>query len=416
MGKFNCVIICLGLCLLSNPWLNGQVTNKVFKESIKTVYLSQGLTNEYITENPCFALENQENWNLQFDDLSLQSGNYSLRIIHCQSDWKQSNLSEIEYLEQFNDVPLRNTASSMGTKIPYQHYQITLPKTRISGNFIAMIYANRNKKDTICTRRYSIYQNELTVAGKMSFAKTNTLRNTHQALEINLLYPDNYLISSEDALKIEIRKNSQSENKIKQFPRPIINSMERKISFPFYNQENSIAGGNEYRMIDARSSQQKLSYVGAIQTENRYTEIITAPEQAQGNYSYVQRPDFNGAYVISNYENPNQALMCDYVWCQFNLKSNFMPNEKIYVVGAFNSYQKNLASEMTYQANQGQYMNRILIKQGIYNYQFTSDSPSNSMLEGNHAQTENLYEVLIYFRKPGQRNDSLVGYQKIQFP
>ena len=40
MGKFNCVIICLGLCLLSNPWLNGQVTNKVFKESIKTVYLS----------------------------------------------------------------------------------------------------------------------------------------------------------------------------------------------------------------------------------------------------------------------------------------------------------------------------------------------------------------------------------------
>jgi hypothetical protein len=93
-----------------------------------------------------------------------------------------------------------------------------------------------------------------------------------------------------------------------------------------------------------------------------------------------------------------------------------MANENIYVVGAFNSYQKNLASEMTYQANQGQYMNRILIKQGIYNYQFTSDSPSNSMLEGNHAQTENLYEVLIYFRKPGQRNDSLVGYQKIQFP
>jgi len=81
-------------------------------------------------------------------------------------------------------------------------------------------------------------------------------------------------------------------------------------------------------MIDARSSQQKLSYVASLQTENRYTEIITATEQPQGNYSYVQRPDFNGAFVISNYENPNQALMSDYVWCQFNLKSAQILNEK----------------------------------------------------------------------------------------
>lgn len=416
MGKFNRLIIYFGLGILSNIPLKAQIANKVFKEPIKTAYLSQGLTNEYITENPCFSIENQENWNLQFDDLSLQSTSYSLRIIHCQADWKPSNLSEIEYLEQFNDIPLRNTASSMGTKIPYQHFQIPLPKTRISGNFIAMIYANRNKKDTILTRRYSIYQSEMTVAGKMSFAKTNSLRNTHQALDINLIYPDSYLISSEDALRIEVRKNNQSENQIKSFPRPIINSMERRISFPFYNQENSILGGNEFRMIDARSSQQKLSYVASLQTENRYTEIITATEQPQGNYSYVQRPDFNGAFVISNYENPNQALMSDYVWCQFNLKSAQYLNEKIYVVGAFNSYQKNTTSEMTYHANIGSYTCRILIKQGIYNYVFASDSATNTSLEGNHAQTENQYEVLVYFKKPGQRNDSLVGYQKIQFP
>lgn len=402
--------------MLSNVNLEAQISNKVFKEYLKTAYLSQGLPNEYITENPCFSIDNQENWTLQFDDLSLQSTTYTLRIIHCQADWNPSNLSEIEYLEQFNDIPLRNTASSMGTKIPYQHFQIPLPKTRISGNFIAMIYANRNKKDTLITRRYSIYQPEMTVAGKMNFAKTNSLRNTHQALEINLLYPDNYLLSTEDALRIEVRKNNLSENQIKSFPRPVINSMERRISFPFFNQENTMLGGNEYRMIDARSSQQKLSYVASLQTENRYTEIITAIEQAQGNYSYVQRPDFNGAFVISNYENPNQPLMCDYVWCQFNLTSKPYPNEKIYVVGAFNSYQKIPSNELTYDSKKGQYIGRILIKQGIYNYIFASESPANTSLEGNHAQTENQYEVLVYFKKPGQRHDSLVGYQKIQFP
>ena len=127
MGKLNSLITFLVLSLLSNVSLKAQIANKVFKENIKTGYLSQGLSNEYITENPCFSIDNQENWNLQFDDLSLQSTSFSLRIIHCQADWKPSNLSEIEYLEQFNDIPLRNTASSMGTKIPYQHFQINLP-------------------------------------------------------------------------------------------------------------------------------------------------------------------------------------------------------------------------------------------------------------------------------------------------
>jgi len=71
---------------------------------------------------------------------------------------------------------------------------------------------------------------------------------------------------------------------------------------------------------------------------------------------------------------------------------------------------------MTYHASIGSYTCRILIKQGIYNYAFASESATNNSLEGNHAQTENQYEVLVYFKKPGQRNDSLVGYQKIQFP
>ena len=40
----------------------------------------------------------------------------------------------------------------------------------------------------------------------------------------------------------------------------------------------------------------------------------------------------------------------------------------------------------------------------------------NNNLEGNHSETENYYEVLVYFRKPGERFDSFIGYQKIQFP
>jgi hypothetical protein len=279
-----------------------------------------------------------------------------------------------------------------------------------------MIYANRNKRDTVLTKRFSIYQNEINVGSKISFAKSNYLRSSHQFIDLNLVYPANYLINSDENLKIEVRKNNQSKNVVPNMPKPMVQAIDRKLTYQFYNQENAIPGGNEFRLIDLRSTQQRLNFVGQINALDRYSEISIIPEQPQGNYSYVQRPDFNGAYVIANYESPNIPLQADYVWCTFILKSRKFEDEKIYVSGAFNSYELTQSNQLQYDEAKGAYLGKVLLKQGIYNYQFSSNNPLNSNLEGNHSETENYYEVLVYFRKPGERFDALIGYQKIQFP
>lgn len=395
---------------------HAQIANKIYKEQIKTTYLSQNSMNELIVENLCMGIERQENTILLFDDLNLENTNYNLRIIHCQSDWKPSQLNEIEYLVDFNDIPIRYPETSMGTKIPYKQFKISLPKLKISGNYIAMVYANRNKRDTVITKRFSIYQNEINIGSKISFAKSNLLRSTHQFIDLNLGYPSAYLINSDENLKIEVHKNNQSENVLAKIPKPMIQAMERKLTYQFYDQENAIPGGNEYRLIDLRSTQQRLNFVGQINTLDRFSEISILPEQAQGNYSYVQRPDFNGAFVIANYENPNNPLQADYVYCTFILKSRKFEDEKIYVIGAFNSFELNHLNQLQYDEAKGAYLGRVLLKQGIYNYQFMSNNPLNNNLEGNHSETENYYEILVYYRKPGERFDSLIGYQKIQFP
>jgi hypothetical protein len=395
---------------------HAQISTKVHKAQIKTAYLSQNTINELIVENLCVDMERQGNINLLFDDLNLENTNYFLRIIHCQSDWKPSPLNEIEYLADFNDIPIRYPEASMGTKIPFKQYKISMPKLKISGNYIAMIYANRNKRDTVITKRFSIYQNEINIGSKISFAKSNPLRNTHQFIDLNLVYPSTFLINSDENLKIEVRKNNQSKNFLPKIPKPMVQAIDRRITYQFYDQENAIPGGNEFRLIYLRSTQQRLNFVGQINTLDQYSEIIITPEQAQGNYSYVQRPDFNGAFVIANYENPNNNQQADYVWCTFILKSRKFDDEKIYVNGAFNSYELNNINQLQYDEAKGAYIGKILLKQGIYNYQFISNNSLNNNLEGNHSETENQYEILIYFRKPGERFDSLIGYQKIQFP
>ena len=395
---------------------HAQISNKINKEQIKTVYLSQNSLNELIVDNLCLDIERQGNVHLLFDDLKLENTNYFLRIIHCQADWKPSPLNEIEYLADFNDIPIRYPETSMGTKISYKQFKISLPKVKITGNYIAMIYANRNKRDTVLTKRFSIYQNEINIGAKISFAKSNQLRSTNQFIDLNLGYPSNYLINSDENLKIEVRKNNQPKNVVPNIPKPMVQAIDRKMTYQFYNQENAIPGGNEFRLIDLRSTQQRLNFVGQINALDRYSEISIIPEQPQGNYSYVQRPDFNGAYVIANYENPNNHLQADYVWCTFILKSRKFEDEKLYVSGAFNSYELNNLNQLQYDETKGAYLGRVLLKQGIYNYQFISSNPLNNNLEGNHSETENYYEVLVYFRKPGERFDSFIGYQKIQFP
>jgi len=406
--------ILLVLTLINS--VHAQIPNKINKEQIKTVYLSQNTTNELIVDNLCLDIERQGNIHLFFDDLNLVNTNYFLRIVHCQSDWKPSPLNEIEYLADFNDIPIRYPETSMGTKIPYKQFKISLPKVKVSGNYIAMIYANRNKRDTVLTKRFSIYKNEINVGSKISFAKSNYLRSTHQFIDLTLGYPANYLINSDENLKIEVRKNNQSKNVVPNMPKPMVQAIDRKLTYQFYNQENAIPGGNEFRLIDLRSTQQRLNFVGQINALDRYSEISIIPEQPQGNYSYVQRPDFNGAYVIANYENPNSPLQADYIWCTFILKSRKFEDEKIYVTGTFNSYELTQSNLLQYDEAKGAYLGKILLKQGIYNYQFSSNNPLNSNLEGNHAETENYYEVLVYFRKPGERFDALIGYQKIHFP
>ena len=56
-----------------------------------------------------------------------------------------------------------------------------------------------------------------------------------------------------------------------------------------------------------------------------------------------------------------------------------------------------------------------LLKQGFYNYLYYVDGAENPYAyDGNHFQTENQYEVLVYTRPIGERADLLVGYTEVQ--
>jgi len=397
------------LLILSLPFCaDSQIQSRIHHPAIKTVFIQ----NESVFQHPNVVLNrgSESKSSLQFDDLGLNYPNYYFRLIHCQADWKPSSLAEIEYLQDFNDFPLRNPESSLGTKVPYLHYSVPIPTVKVSGNYIAMVYNKRNKRDTVLSVRFSVAEQIIQLQTQFSFARTNALRPSHQSIDFKLNIPPNLNFTGDDQLHIEVRQNHQSENLLLKLPAGQFNSQENSLVFPFFNQENAFAGSNEFRLIDLRSSQQKLSFVEHIETAEKINRISTQLEQAQGLYPYVQRNDLNGSYVIESYENRDNPLQADYVQCTFRLKP-LDTSDEIYVVGGFNEFK--MSSVLLLNKETGYLENTQTLKQGIYNYQFKSKNPSNLTLEGNYSQTENVYELLVYYQKPGTRYDSLVGYTTV---
>ena len=66
---------------------------------------------------------------------------------------------------------------------------------------------------------------------------------------------------------------------------------------------------------------------------------------------------------------------------------------------------------MTYK--DGLYTLPLLLKQGLYNYQYETDAKDESegrYIEGSHFQTENVYEIMAYYHPFQPNADLLIGY------
>jgi hypothetical protein len=123
----------------------------------------------------------------------------------------------------------------------------------------------------------------------------------------------------------------------------------------------------------------------------------------------------NGNFVIENLDYRDAALSGDYVFVTFTLAVPPV-NGQLYVLGAMNNWTRSPESKMSFRKDQNVYETTLLLKQGLYNYQYWVDSDQSNgfVIEGSHFETENFYEVFIYYRPFRPNADLLVGYYPIQ--
>ena len=91
----------------------------------------------------------------------------------------------------------------------------------------------------------------------------------------------------------------------------------------------------------------------------------------------------------------------------------------VYLGGDFNFNLTNTASRMKFDMDLSAYTQRILLKQGGYNFQYWfvqkgTTKANVERVEGSYWQTKNEYTVYVYHRPWGERYDKLIAVKSFE--
>lgn len=407
----------------SQQFQNLQYEDRTYEANIKTVlmYPLPNRTDDIARTlySPVININNENRPLIaEFDDLTARFRNFRFKIKHCNADWTPSNLNDIEFTYQYNDNTIDRYEASFNTKIPYYHYWIEIPKLKLGGNYLLIVYEDKRPAKLILTKRFMVYDPKVSILPNVRVSTGITEQRTHQQVDFDINYGRYELISPQEDLKIVVRQNYRWNKSLTNLKPTNVRAFDSQLEFRPFDLSNNFLAGNDFRWFDTRIGRGSGVSVAEVRQLADQSVAYLRIDEARINGLSLQASDFNGQCIVENREAGNSAIEADYLNVVFGLKTPEIPNAKIYVNGGFNQWQLDDANLMTYNVERQMYEASIFIKQGIVNYNYliaTNNKLDESSLEGNYALTTNDYELFVYHRPPAARADILVGYRLIEF-
>ena len=387
--------------------------DQIYEESIKTVrlYPMQDVYDEVI-QPAIIPIQSNRGLVLEFDQLYGDFQSYYARLIHCDGNWEKSKLNNTDFLIPFNEFPITDYQYSFGTRMPYVHYSWEVPHVKRTGNYVIKVYRQGNEADLILTRRFMVYDNRIQINAVVGMSDGIIERDFNQQLNFSIRYTELNIQNPLEEINVVIRQNKRWDNALYNLPPTTLKPDIKTIEYRYFNLENNFQGGNEFRHFDLRSVNILGQNVASIdRKENRVDAFILKDELNIHRQSTFE--DIDGEYVIDNLETDPPEITSEYVFVHFFLESPPL-SESIFILGALSDWKCDDNNLMTYDTQLNGYTKTMLLKQGWYNYlYYMPDSEDPYHFEGSYFETENLYEILVYYRPVGAFADQLIGYTNI---
>ncbi len=365
-------------------------------------------------ENPVIFLNDRNPLILRFDLLTDQFEYLAARIIHCNKDWKKSLLRDMEFLGDINNYRITDYDYSLNTSQPYINYRFNVPTPTLSGNYILAIHRRGNPSDVLFTRKFLVVNNTSQINQQVRISTTVSKRESNQQVDFDVNYGNIQVNNPTRDVSIVILQNHRWQDAITNLQPNLIRPNENYMEFRLLNLSTNFFGWNEFRFFDMRTLDVTGRNVANIESSISGVQVTLPLDASRGKLPYTQNlRDINGNFILQTTDAGEVPLNADYASVRFRLKSP-KRSGKVYVIGRFNNWALSAENLMTYDDRSGYYSKAIQLKQGYYDYLYLVDEPGVEpyILEGSHLLTENDYEILVYYRKPGNVNDELIGYKR----
>lgn len=367
---------------------------------------------------PVYVLGESTPLMLSFDDLRADIRNLYFSIEHSTSEWQSSHLSPLEYAEGFNEDRVTEILSSVNTLQSYTNYQLQIPSSQVrpklAGNYLLKVYEDADKRRLILTRKFYVVRPIFTLTGEIVPSKNNAKRAQNHKINLTVQTGGQRVNNPFQEVKILVLQNQRPD-------------VQMWLQQPSFVQEGSLSyrdpltldfpAGNEFRYTDLRSFRLPSANVADIQTDT-LTQITLMSDRSSTNQAYGSVFDENGRFYIRNQDRPNAPEESDYAHVRFQLDAEVHPADTVYVIGAFNDFKRSADNRLTFDATSQSWFTDILLKQGLYDYEYVKNSVGGAYepfhFSGSHFQTNNEYQILVYFRRPGTTWDEIAAFHVLQ--
>ena len=353
---------------------------------------------------------------LQFDHLGPDVKDYLYTIVHCESDWSESDLQDNDYIDGYAEDRIQDYENSINTLTVYTHYRLPLPNRNMrwtkSGNYLLKIFDNDDDHRLVIVRRFMVVEAAwLTEAQLVRPAEVQKM-NTHHEIDFSVNPRGSRVTNPRNDVKAYVLQNGRWDNAIG----PLENNFVRGDALVFDFQDKIVfPAGNEWRFFDMRSLAYRGERVRNISELTNYYEVTLIPDDVRNGRGYLYQGDINGRFSVEN-TNYNQGLdQCDYAEVLFSIQRNLPEQDAdVYVFGELSDWELKPEFKMRYDQEAKVYYCAPFLKQGFYNYQYQvidrhSGEPDEDGFEGNWYETGNLYTILVYYHPYGDRYDRLMS-------
>ncbi len=398
----------------------------VYDDLIKTIRFYPGtpdIPEPLKSAYPILYLNDNTPITLEFDELVDPSENeayFLTDLINCDANWEPTNVLPIEFYEGFSQKQITQWRRSEFTNVSYIHYTFTFPFEnefiKQSGNYILKVYRNNGSNDLVLTRRFIVVNPKLDINITNILNANRLERERLRTLNFQIVARNLDRINPSTDLKVMLLQNFRWDNAAT-FSQPRFfgnNTFEY-----FVDLNDEFKGGNEFRLHDIRSVRLFSQSVEDIELINGiyHARLFTDNKRLRNEFTPIM--DRNGTYFIEVQEQQFPAFQADYIWNLFRIESPKVKNGEVYVFGSFTDWNLLPSHKMEYNEAANRYEADILLKQGVYDYIYVlgkdNTTTDDAYFEGRHIETENFYNILVYYRRPGDRTDQLIGFLPVNY-